>query len=65
MRRSEFLVPAASAIVLDEASRILLHKLTDNEYWSIPRGAMERGETIAETIVREVREARAPPSVAG
>ena len=27
------LVPAASAIVLDEAGRILLHKRTDNEYW--------------------------------
>jgi ADP-ribose pyrophosphatase YjhB (NUDIX family) len=50
------LVPAASAIVLDEAGRILLHKRTDNEYWSIPGGAMEPGETIAETIVREVRE---------
>jgi hypothetical protein len=46
------LVPAASAIVLDEAGRILLHKRMDNEYWSIPGGAMEPGETIAETIER-------------
>jgi len=50
------LVPAASAIVLDDAGRILLHKRTDNGYWSIPGGAMEPGESIAETIVREVRE---------
>ena len=49
-------IPAASAIVLDDASRILLHKRTDNEYWSIPGGGMEPGESIAETIVREVRE---------
>jgi NUDIX domain len=54
--KSNRLVRAASAIVLDEAGRILLHKRTDNEYWSIPGGAMEPGETIAETIVREVRE---------
>src|SRR4051812_33371250 len=50
------LIPAASAIVVDDAGRILLHKRTDNEYWSIPGGAMEPGETIAETAVREVRE---------
>jgi ADP-ribose pyrophosphatase YjhB (NUDIX family) len=50
------IVPAASAIVLDDAGRILLHKRTDNEYWSIPGGGMEPGESIAETIVREVRE---------
>jgi ADP-ribose pyrophosphatase YjhB (NUDIX family) len=49
-------VPAASAIVLDDAGRILLHKRTDNQYWSIPGGGMEPGESIAETIVREVRE---------
>jgi hypothetical protein len=34
--------PAAYSIVLDEASRILLHKHTDNECWSIPGGAMTR-----------------------
>jgi ADP-ribose pyrophosphatase YjhB (NUDIX family) len=50
------LVPAASAVVVDEAGRILLLKRTDNEYWSIPGGGMEPGESIAETIVREVRE---------
>jgi ADP-ribose pyrophosphatase YjhB (NUDIX family) len=50
------LVPAASAIVVDGRGRILLHRRTDNEYWSIPGGAMEPGESIAETVVREVRE---------
>lgn len=49
-------VPAASAIVLDNAGRILLHKRTDNGLWSIPGGAMEPGESIAETAVREIRE---------
>lgn len=54
--KANSLVPAASAVVVDDAGRILLHKRTDNEYWSIPGGAMTPGESIAETVVREVRE---------
>jgi ADP-ribose pyrophosphatase YjhB (NUDIX family) len=50
------IVPGASAVVLDEAGRILLHRRDDNELWSIPGGGMEVGERIAETVVREVRE---------
>ena len=50
------LVPAASVIVVDQAGRILLHRRTDNELWSIPGGGMEVGERIADTVVREVRE---------
>jgi ADP-ribose pyrophosphatase YjhB (NUDIX family) len=54
--RANSLVPAASAVVVDNAGRILLHRRTDNQYWSIPGGAMQPGESIAETVVREVRE---------
>jgi ADP-ribose pyrophosphatase YjhB (NUDIX family) len=50
------LVPAASAVVVDQAGRILLHRRNDNELWSIPGGAMEVGERIADTAVREVKE---------
>jgi ADP-ribose pyrophosphatase YjhB (NUDIX family) len=50
------LIPAASAIVIDQDGRILLHRRDDNELWSIPGGAMEVGERIADTVVREVRE---------
>jgi ADP-ribose pyrophosphatase YjhB (NUDIX family) len=50
------LIPAASAIVVDEASRILLIRRSDNALWSIPGGAMDVGERIADTAVREVRE---------
>lgn len=49
-------VPAASAIVLDDAGRTLLHKRTDNGLWSIPGGSMEPAESIAETAMREIRE---------
>jgi ADP-ribose pyrophosphatase YjhB (NUDIX family) len=50
------LIPAASAIVVDEGRRILLIRRSDNALWSIPGGAMEVGERIADTAVREVRE---------
>jgi ADP-ribose pyrophosphatase YjhB (NUDIX family) len=50
------LVPAASAVVVDQDGRILLHRRSDNELWSIPGGAMEAGERIADTAVREVKE---------
>lgn len=54
--RANSIVPAASAVVVDQDGRILLHRRTDNELWSIPGGGMEVGETIAETVVREVEE---------
>jgi ADP-ribose pyrophosphatase YjhB (NUDIX family) len=54
--RATRIVPAASAIVTDEQGRILLHRRTDNQLWSIPGGGMEPGETITQTAVREVEE---------
>jgi ADP-ribose pyrophosphatase YjhB (NUDIX family) len=50
------LVPAASAIIADQAGRILLIRRSDNALWSIPGGVMEVGERIADTVAREVRE---------
>lgn len=50
------IVPAASAVVLNQDGKILLHKRRDNALWSLPGGAMELGESIGETIIREVKE---------
>src|SRR5947209_8024992 len=50
------IVPAASTIVTDKTGRILLHRRSDNELWALPGGAMEVGESIAETAVRETKE---------
>lgn len=50
------LVPAASAIVVDDAGRILLHRRRDNEMWALPGGKMDLGESLADCAVREVRE---------
>lgn len=50
------IVPAASAIVTNNDGKILLHRRSDNALWSLPGGVMEIGESIEETIVREVKE---------
>ena len=42
------LVPAASAVVVDEFGRIVLQRRRDNEMWALPGGGMELGESVAE-----------------
>ncbi|HET7388892.1 MAG TPA: NUDIX domain-containing protein [Nocardioidaceae bacterium] len=50
------LVPAASAIVVDDGGRILLHRRQDNDKWALPGGVMEYGESLAGCAIREVKE---------
>lgn len=50
------LIPAASAVVADDQGRILLARRRDNNLWTVPGGAMEPGETIVESAIREVAE---------
>lgn len=50
------IVPSASAIVMNREGKILLHRRSDNHLWALPNGAMEIGETIAETAIRETKE---------
>jgi 8-oxo-dGTP pyrophosphatase MutT (NUDIX family) len=50
------LVPAASAIVVDDSGRILLQRRRDNGMWALPGGAMNIGESLPECAVRETRE---------
>ncbi len=50
------LKPSANVVVLNDAGQILLIKRTDNSNWSLPGGAMDLGETIGQTAVRETRE---------
>ncbi len=54
--RANSIVPATSAIVTNDEGKILLHRRSDNDLWALPGGAMNIGESIGETIVREVRE---------
>jgi ADP-ribose pyrophosphatase YjhB (NUDIX family) len=50
------LVPAASAVVVDDSGSIVLQRRRDNEMWALPGGVMELGESVAECAVRETRE---------
>jgi 8-oxo-dGTP pyrophosphatase MutT (NUDIX family) len=48
--------PSASVLVRDQAGRVLLLQRPDNGLWTIPTGAVKRGETVPEATVRECRE---------
>ncbi len=50
------IVAAASAIVTNDKGEILVHRRTDNDLWALPGGGMEFGESITDTVVREVHE---------
>ncbi|WP_298457893.1 NUDIX hydrolase [uncultured Cellulomonas sp.] len=49
-------VPSVVAIVTDDQGRVLLIHKTDNDLWALPGGGHEIGESIADTVVREVKE---------
>jgi 8-oxo-dGTP diphosphatase len=49
-------MPGATAIVINEAGQILLHRRSDNGRWWLPGGAIDPGEEPAEAVVREVWE---------
>lgn len=45
-----------SAVIFDDQRRILLTRRADNGQWCLPGGAMDAGESIEETCIREVWE---------
>lgn len=54
--KANSVVPSVVAIVQDDEGRVLLIHKTDNDLWALPGGGHEIGESIADTVVREVRE---------
>lgn len=54
--RANSVVPSVVAIVRDDQGRVLLIHKTDNDLWALPGGGHEIGESIADTVVREVKE---------
>lgn len=50
------LVVGSSAVVVDDEGRILLQRRSDSGNWALPGGAMDIGETLAESAIREVKE---------
>lgn len=47
---------ATAAIVHDPRGRILLQKRADNGHWGLPGGLLEKGESLAAGVAREVLE---------
>jgi 8-oxo-dGTP pyrophosphatase MutT (NUDIX family) len=50
------LVPAASAVVVNDKGEILIQRRADSGNWALPGGTMDLGESLPDTAVREVRE---------
>jgi len=50
------LVPSVNCVVENEAGEILLIERSDNGNWSLPGGAMDLGESVADAAVRETLE---------
>jgi 8-oxo-dGTP pyrophosphatase MutT (NUDIX family) len=48
--------PSVSAVILDRRGRLLLQQRSDGGQWGLPGGSVEIGESVAEAVVREVRE---------
>src|ERR1700712_3843452 len=54
--KANSIVPSATAIVTNAAGELLMVHKTDNNLWALPGGGMDPGESISQTIVREVKE---------
>ena len=50
------LVVATSAVVVDGQGRILMQRRADSGNWALPGGGMEMGESLTDSVIREVRE---------
>jgi 8-oxo-dGTP pyrophosphatase MutT (NUDIX family) len=50
------LLPGITAVVFDDAGRLLLGQRSDNGSWALIAGCMDPGEQPAEAVVREVYE---------
>lgn len=49
-------VPSVTAVVRDDKGRLLIIHKTDNDLWALPGGGHDIGESIGDTVVREVVE---------
>ncbi|MFB8040616.1 NUDIX domain-containing protein [Streptomyces hydrogenans] len=54
--KANSVVPSVTAVVRDDAGRLLVIHKTDNDLWALPGGGHDIGERIADTVVREVEE---------
>jgi 8-oxo-dGTP pyrophosphatase MutT (NUDIX family) len=49
-------VPSANVVVVNDDGALLVIHRTDNDNWALPGGALDLGESLITTAVREVKE---------
>jgi ADP-ribose pyrophosphatase YjhB (NUDIX family) len=54
--KANSLVPSVNVAVANERGELVLIRRTDNDNWSLPGGAMDIGESMADAAVRETKE---------
>ncbi|MEU0985070.1 NUDIX domain-containing protein [Streptomyces sp. NPDC005953] len=54
--KANSVVPSVTAVVRDDDGRLLIIHKTDNDLWALPGGGHDIGESIGDTVVREVVE---------
>ncbi|MDP6514213.1 MAG: NUDIX domain-containing protein [SAR202 cluster bacterium] len=47
---------SASGIIFNASNQVLLQRRADNGYWGLPAGMLDIGESIQQTVIREVLE---------
>lgn len=50
------LICACGCLIFNDKGQVLLQKRSDDGLWGNPGGSMDLGETIYETIIREIKE---------
>jgi 8-oxo-dGTP pyrophosphatase MutT (NUDIX family) len=54
--RRKLIAPGARAVIRDQSGAVLLQRRSDFGIWGLPAGGMELGESVWDTLCREVRE---------
>jgi len=55
-RKAKAIRASVAAVIFDRRGRILLQQRSDGGQWGLPGGGVEIGETVAQAVIREVRE---------
>lgn len=50
------LAPGVCAVIVGKNNEIFLHQRIDSNKWSLPGGQMKIGESISQSILREIKE---------